>query len=208
MNEFRILNLYSGIGGNRQLWNYPNLRITAVEYNKNIASIYKDLYPDDNVIVGDAIKYLLENYKDFDFIWASPPCPSHSRMNYNMNKHKIPQYIDMSLYQIIIFLKYYYKGIYCVENVKSYYPPLIKPQELGRHYYWANFSLPVIKNKRESSFIMNGRIKDKEKKRNVDLSKYKGIDKKKILNNCVEGEYSKLILDFILFKHQKKVSEF
>jgi hypothetical protein len=51
-------------------------------------------------------------------------------------------------------------------------------------------------------------IKDKEKRRNVDLSKYKGIDKKKILNNCVEGEYSKLILDFILFKHQKKVSEF
>ena len=67
----KILNLYAGIGGNRKLWGVEH-EITAVEYNEDIAAVYKDLYPNDTVIVGDAHEYLLKNYKEFDFIWASP----------------------------------------------------------------------------------------------------------------------------------------
>ena len=75
----KILNLYAGIGGNRKLWGSEH-EITAVEYDPNIAKIYEDLYPEDNVICGDAHQYLIENFKDYDFIWSSPPCPTHSRM--------------------------------------------------------------------------------------------------------------------------------
>ena len=58
----KILNLYCGIGGNRKLWP-DKYNITAVEFNEDIANIYKDLYPNDKVIVADAHQYLLENYK-------------------------------------------------------------------------------------------------------------------------------------------------
>jgi len=48
----KALNLYSGIGGNRKLW--EGLQVTAVELDANIAKIYKDFYPEDEVIVADA----------------------------------------------------------------------------------------------------------------------------------------------------------
>jgi len=69
----KILNLYAGIGGNRKLWPDQEIEVTAIENNKSIAKIYKDFFPNDTVIVGDAHQYLLEHYKEFDFIWSSPP---------------------------------------------------------------------------------------------------------------------------------------
>ncbi len=67
----KILNLYAGIGGNRQLWGDEH-EITAVEYDPNIAKMYEDLYPNDNVIVADANQFLLKNDKNYDFIlWKS-----------------------------------------------------------------------------------------------------------------------------------------
>jgi DNA (cytosine-5)-methyltransferase 1 len=142
----RILNLYSGIGGNRELWG-NNHDITAVELDKKRASKYKSLFPNDTVIVADAHEYLLDHYKEFDFIWTSPPCQTHSRANYFINNGvaKRPRYPNMKLYQEIIFLQNFYKGLYCVENVISYYEPLVKPQKVGRHYLWANFKIPKIK---------------------------------------------------------------
>ena len=139
----KILNLYSGIGGNRKLWG--NLDITAVENNKDIAEKYNKLYPKDKLIIGDAHEYLLDHYKEFDFIWSSPPCPTHSRTNYfTQHIRKRPVYPDMKLYQEIIFLDKFFKGKYCVENVISYYNPLIKPKKIGRHYFWANFNINNI----------------------------------------------------------------
>ena len=44
----KILNLYAGIGGNRQLW--EGVEVTAVENNPEIAQIYSDFYPDDEII--------------------------------------------------------------------------------------------------------------------------------------------------------------
>ena len=77
----KVLNLYAGIGGNRKLWGDEH-EITAVEYDAKIAKIYQDFFPNDTVIVGDAHQYLLEHYSEFDFIWGSPPCPTHSGCNY------------------------------------------------------------------------------------------------------------------------------
>ena len=73
----KILNLYSGIGGNRKLWGDKH-EITAVEIDPKIAEIYQDFYPNDTVIVGDAHEYLRQHFREFDFIWAcTPALPYH-----------------------------------------------------------------------------------------------------------------------------------
>tara|TARA_R100001463_G_scaffold55287_1_gene106723 strand:+ start:659 stop:1282 length:624 start_codon:yes stop_codon:yes gene_type:complete len=147
--KMKILNLYSGIGGNRKLWGNEH-KITAVEFNEKIADKYRELYPNDNVIVADAHEYLLDHYKEFDFIWTSPPCQSHSTTNYfTQHIRKRPVYPSMKLYEEIIFLDNFYKGKYCVENVVSYYEPLIKPTKIGRHYLWSNFNIPLIKQPKD-----------------------------------------------------------
>jgi DNA (cytosine-5)-methyltransferase 1 len=141
----KILNLYAGIGGNRKLW--KDVEVTSVEYSPEIAEVYKSYFPNDRLIVGDAHKYLLEHYKEYDFIWSSPPCTTHTRMNKNFAKTKNgigqinPRYPDMSLYQEIIFLDNFFEGKYCVENVIPYYKPLIPATQRHRHLYWSNFKI-------------------------------------------------------------------
>lgn len=151
MKKLKILNLYAGIGGNRKTWD--NCDVTAVELNEEIAEIYSLRFPNDKIIIADAHDYLLHNYKYFDFIWSSPPCTSHSIIKHcTCNHHNFKAlYPDMALYQEIIFLKKYYKGLFCVENVIPYYPALIPAQKRGRHLFWTNFVLPyhlVSKNRR------------------------------------------------------------
>ena len=65
----KILNLYAGIGGNRKLWEGHD--VTAVEFDPNIAAIYKSHFPEDEVIVGDAHEILLTSLDSFDFIWCA-----------------------------------------------------------------------------------------------------------------------------------------
>ena len=194
----KILNLYAGIGGNRKLWG-NDLEITAVEWDASIAEIYKDLYPNDNVIVGDAHQYLLDHYSEYDFIWASPPCPTHSVTNFFLNPQGIVRYPDMGLYQEIILLQNFFKGKYVIENVKSYYDPLIKPQESGRHYFWANFRIPFLKIEKQIG-RMNGKGRNVARANNLDklgfdLSKYEHPDKDKLLRNCVAPEIGLAIFE-------------
>ena len=187
----KILNLYAGIGGNRKLWGDEH-EVTAVEYDPKIAAIYSSFFPKDKMIVGDAHEYLLKHFHEFDFIWASPPCPSHSRVRiaatYKKGTDEIrqkPIYPDMKLYEEILFLQGYFKGKYCVENVRSWYDPLIKPQELALHYFWANFEIPPFKIESRSH---DGSIKELEDKKGFNLDGKVGIDKRKTLRNCVEPE--------------------
>ena len=135
----KILNLYAGVGGNRKLWGDEH-EVTAVENEQYIADVYKELHPNDKVVVADAHQYLLDHYKEFDFIWASPPCPSHSRIRLtHKTKSTKPVYPDMQLYEEIIFLKHMYDGDWVVENVIPYYKPLIAPTViLDRHCIWSN----------------------------------------------------------------------
>lgn len=135
----KILNLYAGVGGNRQLWGDEH-EITAVEWDPEIIAVYRELYPKDEAIACDAHQYLLDHYKEFDFIWSSPPCPSHSRIRLtHKTKSTKPVYPDMQLYEEIIFLKHMYDGDWVVENVIPYYKPLIPPTVvLDRHYLWSN----------------------------------------------------------------------
>lgn len=133
----KVLNLYAGIGGNRKLW--EDVDVTAVEVVPEIADVYKKLYPNDTVVVTDAHQYLLEHYQEFDYIWSSPPCPSHSRLSTGLKGWGIVRYPDMKLYEEIIFLQTFFEGNWVVENVIPYYTPLIRPvAELDRHLFWSN----------------------------------------------------------------------
>jgi len=181
----KILNLYAGIGGNRKLW--EGHEITAVEYDPYILKVYQDLFPDDKTSVADAHQYLLEHFNEFDFIWSSPPCQSHSSFRQNIcvrYRGTKPMYPDMQLYQQILFLQANFDGDWVVENVKPYYKPLIEPTAIiQRHYFWANFDIPEIDFKMDK--IRTAQIPDLQQHHGFDLSGYKLKNKRQILRNCV-----------------------
>lgn len=217
----KILNLYAGIGGNRKLWDKPlkekfgnDYQITAIEYNEEIAAIYKDFFPNDEVIVTDAHQYLLEHFKEFDFIWSSPPCQSHSSMiNVNHKLHGFIEYPDMSLYQQKILLDNFYKGLFLIENVKPYYIPLIEPTfKLERHLFWSNFKpytkieLPKIKN------FIDAKSEDIQNWLGIRLNKklYAGRsnDPNQVLRNCVHPKIGLHILNRALeIKESEEVQQ-
>ena len=121
-DTMRVLNLYAGIGGNRKYW--TDCEVVAVECDERIAAVYQRLHPDDTVVVGDAHQYLLDHGHEFDFIWSSPPCQSHSRMILG-GRNRTPRYPDMGLYQEVIYLQHHFDGLWVVENVQPYYLSLI-----------------------------------------------------------------------------------
>ena len=161
MKAKKVLNLYAGLGGNRKLW--QDVEVTALEMEQDIADVYKAQFPSDTVIIGDAHQYLLDYADEFDFIWSSPPCQSHSRMM-KATRHKVRKYPDMALYQQVIFLQNFFKGQWVVENVKPYYEPLIKPAAiLGRHYFWSNFAISQFEVPSPKGFITAGTVAETQK---------------------------------------------
>jgi len=70
------------------------------------------------------------------------------------------EYVDMNLYQEVIFLKHFFQGQWVVENVIPYYEPLIKPKIIGRNCFWSNFNIPIMKTKKGTIGSMNGKYKD------------------------------------------------
>lgn len=195
--KYKVLNLYACLGGNRLLW--EDCEVTAVELDPELARMYKERFPNDTIIITDAHQYLLDHYKEFDFIWSSPPCPSHSRARYwgfGING-KDPVYPDMRLYEEIIFLQTHFKGKYCVENVIPYYEPLITPQKRGRHLYWTNFVLPsVLSNRKDNGLIQESKLDSLGKYHNYDFRKYKGEQRiLKIARNLVDYEAGKTIFN-------------
>ena len=197
----KILNLYAGIGGNRKLWGNEH-EITAVEFDPNIAKIYQDNFPNDKVVIGDAHQYLLDNFKGFDFIWASPPCPTHSRLR-TMNK--VIVYPDMNLYAEIILLQKWFKGLWVIENVIPYYEPLIKPKLiLHRHAIWTNFNIIQKEFEKLETCKKLGEREFLQEKLGFDVSNYNGIDKRKVLRNCVVPEMGLHILNCAVWKKEEK----
>ena len=205
----KILNLYAGIGGNRKLW--KGHEVTAIENVQDIADVYQKLFPKDKVIVGDAHQYLLEHFKEFDFIWSSPPCQSHSKTNFFLSGQGIYRYPDMKLYQEIIFLKQWFKGKWVVENVIPYYKPLVEPTKvIGRHNFWCNFEIPDKKIDYVQIGTMN-RNASKEAQRKAiireaqipelldlhGLKDFKIKNKRQVLRNCVYPELGLHIINQI-----------
>jgi DNA (cytosine-5)-methyltransferase 1 len=215
----KILNLYSGLGGNRKLWS-GDIEVTAIENVPEIAKIYQDFFPNDKVIIADAHQYLLEHYKEFDFIWSSPPCPSHSGVSFFLNAQGVIRYPDMALWQEIIFLKHFCKVPFVVENVKSYYEPFVKPTLIDRHYFWSNFEISTWKNTKKKGFnitLLNTRastrreqevvLNDLQQYHRFDLSNYKIKDKRRLLANCVYPELGLHIFKMAFKEKQNTLEE-
>ena len=201
MKKYKILNLYACLGGNRLKWDeVADIEVTAVELDAELARMYQERFPNDTVIIADAHQYLLEHYKEFDFIWSSPPCPSHSKVRATQKNTSAFKaiYPDMKLYEEVIFLQHFFHGKYVVENVIPYYEPLIAGQKRGRHIYWANFQIP--NNVAENSFkgVISGQVLDELnvlcEYHQIDLRTYKGAQRKiKIARNLVDFEVGKAI---------------
>ena len=206
----KVLNLYAGIGGNRKLW--QNVDVTAVEIDPEIAKIYKDFFPNDNVIVGDAHQYLLEHFKEFDFIWSSPPCQSHTRLRNILNRFEQYDkiYPDMGLYEEVIFLNHFFSKYWVVENVIGYYEPLISCYESGNHYFWSNFHITNLKLKSRSikrKHTFSEHISQKENEFGLSLNgKLKGQVGQQVLNNCVKPELGLHIFNCAFKQQQIKLA--
>jgi len=209
----KILNLYACLGGNRYKWDeVTDIEVTAVELDPDLAQLYQERFPSDKVIIADAHQYLLDHYKEFDFIWSSPPCPTHSRMrktNTGEGERKSKAtYSDMKLYEEIILLKHFFKGKYCVENVIPYYQPLIPAKKRGRHLYWTNFNLPnQLSNRHKNNFIKDSNVQNISTFHDYDFNKLNKFDKfiytshkdgvriDKIARNLVDYEAGRTILE-------------
>lgn len=205
----KILNLYAGIGGNRKLWGDEH-EVTAVEHEQYIADVYKELFPKDTVIIDDAHQYLLDHYSEYDFIWSSPPCPTHSRMNDSFrgeNRKHLLKYPDMTLYQEIIFLNSFYDKAWIVENVIPYYEPLIEPKvEIDRHYFWSDVWLGRME--------YTGRSYNLAKATREMLSSAQGIvlpegtkDQRKLLRNAVLPEVGLYLFEMATLGHSDAIEQ-
>lgn len=191
----KILNLYSGIGGNRKMWGNVH-KVTSVERDENIGKTYRRIFGNDTLIIGDAHQYLLDHFSEFDFIWSSPPCPSHGQYRHNVGvlaKGYKPIFPDMKLYEEIIFLQNYFKGKWVVENVRPYYTPLINPTSvIGRHLFWSNFDIPLFECSAKNIRSKN-KISDYASL-GFDLSDSGIKNKRQVLRNCVDSKLAMHIL--------------
>lgn len=192
----KVLNLYSGLGGNRKFW--KGAEVTAVELNEYATSIYRQMYPNDKIIIGDAHEYLLRNHEKYDFVWSSPPCQSHSKMM-KATRHDVRKFPDLKLYEEIIWLQHFFKGKWVVENVKPYYKPLVESSViLGRHCFWANFNISCYDPPTMNNFIQA---------HEDDIKKWLGLEFKaekkraegfrldQAIRNCVHPKLGRHVFD-------------
>ena len=210
MEKYKILNLYACLGGNRYKWDEVakeagiEIEVTAVELDPELARMYQERFSNDKVIVADAHQYLLDHYKEFDFIWTSPPCPTHSRVRMSQKNRDtfIDKYPDMKLYEEVILLEHNFKGKYVVENVIPYYEPLIQAKKRGRHLYWTNFNLPNNVGERKLPGTLTNMIDEVGvlcKFHDYNFRKYKGKQPlNKVARNLVDYEVGRTILETAL----------
>lgn len=212
----KVLNLYACLGGNRYKWDEVakeagiELEVTAVELDEEAARLYQERFPNDKVVIADAHQYLLDNFKEFDFIWSSPPCPSHSKVRITQKTRENFKFLypDLKLYEEVIFLDNFFKGKYVVENVTPYYEPLVPAQKRGRHLYWTNFTLPNDINERKLNGIlcsMENEVDTLCEFHDYNFRKYKGKQSvQKMARNLVDYEAGRTIFEIALGIVNKK----
>lgn len=107
-------------------------------------------------------------------------------------------YPDMTLYQEIILLNYYYAGKWVVENTIPYYEPLIKGTVSGGHIWWANFNIPSIEHGNRNH--RGGTVDSLQERKLTNLTPFNIKDKRKLLRNAVEPDVGLKILEASLIE--------
>lgn len=210
----RILNLYGALGGNSELWDDESNEITHVELNKKIAAVTIRRKPKQRMIIADAHQFLLDHYKEYDFVWSSPPCQKHSKMN-KFTRHNMVRYIDGKLIEEIIFLETYFKGKWVVENVVPYYKPYGNPVKIGWHLFWSNFPITDFKEpKQPKNFINEATVSGKKLMMDwlgihfEENIYYEGNHcPAQVLRNCVHPQIGLHVLNCALIKSKSKQLE-
>ncbi len=144
LTHISILDLFAGVGGTaRGIQSFlieKQIPFTYVAIDSDLETCKAHVInnPLSQVICSDALYFLKKYYSYFDFIWASPPCQTHSRLNFLKKWHSTP---DDTLWKTISFLKSINIS-FVVENVRPYYEPLIKPTIIiDRHCFWSDIPL-------------------------------------------------------------------
>ena len=213
MKKIKLLNLFSGIGGNTYTLNRDRFEVTHIEHNVEVAEECELQNPQDIVIMDDAWEYV-HDYDKYDYLWASPPCQTHTGLNnalHGQGRRRLP---DFRLYALITYLKHFVKTPWVVENVKPYYQDLamIRPTAvLSRHWYWSNYNLIGERYKQNPFNVTNARPKKDGKRMTskehrdklqeylgITLTKLRYIDGKnpsQILSNCVHPDEGKYLIE-------------
>lgn len=213
-----VLNAYGGIGACMHNLDRDKYSVTHVEINEEIAQANKELHLEDTVIRADAKKYIEENYFGYDYIWASPPCPTHASLRKagaknGQYKAKAP---DMDLYSIIIFLDEYFNGEWTVENVQPFYDRLDKQEQerqealqtvippaekTSRHLFWSSHEIPETFVGTQNINTSNHR--EMMKWLGIELERsFDSVEKRKVLRNCVHPKIGEAILNARKTKQQ------
>lgn len=195
MKKYKVLNLFAGLGGNILKLDRDKYSIVSVEIDAKIAEVNKSNNPNDKVIIDNAMTFLKKDRNEFDIIWASPPCQKHTKMM-KATRHDVADFFDPMLWQVIVFLKHFYKGKWIVENVIPYYDCLIKPTcKMGRHLFWSNFDIRPIEVPNIKGFITNSTKADTDRMKDWLGISYEGNLYYKgnhcpgqVLRNCVHPD--------------------
>ena len=109
------------------------------ERNHAIAAIYKQNYPNVQVIESDIANLNITQLPYVDYIHASPPCQLYSAAN---KQKKPPNYLDAGMY-IMPILKRLQPDYFTLENVTGYrnYPTF---KEIERFLLENNYNVQVL----------------------------------------------------------------
>jgi len=195
LTALKILDLFTGLGGvakGFQKWlDEYNIeyKYIAVDINKEVLKVHKYLNPKSQVVHRDAYTFTDDEFKEFDFIWASPPCQSHSRAQVIWKRRKP----DMRLYDLIRQLKRIGRP-FVVENVIPYYkPPIPWNYRIDRHVLWTNLNLPPLIERVKRMALQEMNIRELAEYHSVPI-KYvrllKRTDKRQALRNMVNPKLS------------------
>jgi len=113
----------------------------AVDNDRKVLQVHSLLNPHSKTVLEDAWLISDDRLLQYDFVWASPPCESHSVLCWKRKDKPKP---DMRLWWLIRRLRKL-KVPFIVENVRPYYGTILKPTaKAGRHLLWSNLSLKSV----------------------------------------------------------------